>query len=176
MQSLLTDEVRSYVGVTSEATFACDPVEAGAVRRFAQAIMDEDPAYLAENNEANARFGGPIAPPLFANHMARRALCTPDPIQDNAQNADFDGMVPTVNLPVIKPLAHLATLNGGSEFEFLRWVRHGEAVSLKLSYDSITEKESSKGPMLLVVRLYELRAGNGDLLMRARMTTIRRPA
>ena len=30
--------------------------------------------------------------------------------------------------------------------------------------------------MLLVVRLYEFRAGNGDLLMRARMTTIRRPA
>ena len=46
---LVTDEVRSYIGVSSEADFACDAVETGAVRRFAQAIMDEDPAYLGYN-------------------------------------------------------------------------------------------------------------------------------
>ncbi|MDB5944856.1 MAG: hypothetical protein JWQ13_4422 [Ramlibacter sp.] len=173
---LVTDEVRAYIGVATEAEFACDAVEAGAVRRFAQGIMDEDPAYQAQENEANRRFGGPVAPPLFANHMVRRPLGTPDPIQQNAGNPDFDGIMPAASLPPIKPLAHLATLNGGSEFEFFRYARHGERVSVRLSYADITEKQTSKGPMVLVVRLYEFRTEAGDLLMRSRMTSIRRPA
>ena len=82
--------------------------------------------------------------------------------------------MPVASLPGIKPLSHLASLNGGSEFEFFRYARHGERVSLKLSYADITEKESSKGPMVLVVRQYEFRSDGGELLMRARMTTIRR--
>ena len=171
---LVTDEVRSYIGLSTKAEFACDAVESGAVRRYAQAIMDEDPAYLGETNDANRRFGGPVAPPLFANHMLRRPLGTPDPIQDNAQNPLFDGIVPVANLPAIRPLANLASLNGGSEFEFFRYARHGERVSVKLSYADITEKASSKGPMVLVVRLYEFMTGDGELLMRSKNTTIRR--
>lgn len=171
---LLTDEVKVYIGMSTEADLACDPVEAGAVRRFAQAIMDEHPAYLPEDNEHNRRYGGPIAPPLFANHIIRRALCTEDPVQANAANPDFDGILPVASLPLIEPIRHLASLNGGSEFEFFRYARHGDRVTLKLSYDGITEKQTSKGPMLLVVRLYEFRTGEGELLMLSRMTTIRR--
>lgn len=171
---LVTDDVLAYIGLSTETEFACDAVESGAVRRYAQAIMDEDPAYLGEMNDANRRFGGPVAPPLFANHMMRRPLGSPDPVQDNAHNPLFDGIVPAASLPGIKPLAHLASMSGGSEFEFFRYARHGERVSVKLSYADITEKTSSKGPMVLVVRLYEFRNGDGELLMRSRNTTIRR--
>jgi hypothetical protein len=171
---LVTDEVLAYVGLSTEAEFACDAVEAGAVRRFAQAIMDESPAYGSEPDEAHRRYGGPVAPPLFANHMMRRPLGTPDPVALNAHDPDFDGIVPVAALPGIQPLAHLASLNGGSEFEFFRHARHGERVSLRLSYESITEKASSKGPMVLVVRLYEFRSADGELLLRSRMTTLRR--
>lgn len=171
---LLTQEVKAYIGLSTQAEFACDPVEAGAVRRFAQAIMDEHDAYQPHANEANQRYGGPIAPPLFANHMVRRPLGTEDPLQSNAHDPDFDGVLPISSLPAIEPIRHLASLNGGSEFEFFRYARHGERVSVKLSYEDIVEKDSSKGPMLLVVRLYEFRSGDGELLMRSRMTVIRR--
>ena len=85
-----------------------------------------------------------------------------------------DGILPVASLPLIEPIRHLASLNGGSEFEFFRYARHGDRVTLKLSYDGITEKQTSKGPMLLVVRLYEFRTAEGELLMLSRMTTIRR--
>ena len=39
--TLLTDEVRRFIGVESEEEETCEPVEQGAVRRYAQAIMDE---------------------------------------------------------------------------------------------------------------------------------------
>ncbi len=171
---LVTDEVRAYIGMSTEGEFACDPVESGAVRRFAQAIMDEHAAFQDEENESNRRFGGPVAPLLFVNHIVRRPLGTPDPIQANADKPEFDGILPSAGLPPIQPLAHLATLNGGSEFEFFRYARHGERVRVKLSYSEISEKQTSKGPMVLVVRQYEFRNGEGELLLRSRMTAIRR--
>jgi hypothetical protein len=170
---MITDEVRAYIGLWSEMEVACDPVELGAVRRFAQAIMDEDPAYGA-HADATGRYGGPIAPPLFPNHMMRRALGAPDPIQQNAGNPDFDGVVPGQGLPAIKPLAHLPVLNGGSEFEFLRYARLGETVTVRQRYADISEKQTSKGSMILVVTEAEISAGSGELLLRARRTAIRR--
>lgn len=170
---MITDEMRAYIGVWSEAEVACDPVEQGAVRRFAQAIMDDDPAYGPEAGPDN-RYGGPVAPPLFPNHMLRRAFGTPDLIQENARDPDFDGVVPGPGLPAIRPLAHLPVLNGGSEFEFLRYARFGETVTLRLRYADIQEKPSSKGPMILVVIESEIRTGSGELLLRARRTLLRR--
>jgi len=38
---IVDDEARRLIGVWSEPVPACDPVEQGAVRRFAQAIMDD---------------------------------------------------------------------------------------------------------------------------------------
>ena len=43
--SILPEAAKKYIGLTSEKEIACDPVERGAVRRYAQAIMDEDPIY-----------------------------------------------------------------------------------------------------------------------------------
>jgi hypothetical protein len=45
MTTMLTDEIRRFIGIKSETVVACDAIEAGAVRRYAQAIMDEDPNY-----------------------------------------------------------------------------------------------------------------------------------
>ena len=111
--ALLTDDVRSYIGRTSEPWFACDAIEAGAVRRYAQAIMDPDPAYAGEGRD---RFGGPVAPPLYPAFMFRLPLGSTDCLTENAENPDFDGLATSVSsgLPEL-PLPGLALLNGGAE-------------------------------------------------------------
>jgi hypothetical protein len=78
--TLITPEARALIGMWSAVEPACDPVEQGAVRRFAQAIMDDDPAFRPDADAAS-RFGGPIAPLLFPNHMLRRPFGTPDVVQ-----------------------------------------------------------------------------------------------
>jgi len=85
--ALLNAEALAYIGRSSEFELACDAVEAGAVRRYAQAIMDDDPAYAPP--EAG---GGGLAPLLYPTHLFRRAWGTPDPIQDHASDPDFDGV------------------------------------------------------------------------------------
>jgi hypothetical protein len=168
---LLTKEAEAYVGLESDLQTACDVVERGAVRRYSQAIMDHDPAYSV----GAERFGGPVAPPIFPTHMFRRDYGTPDAIQENARNPDFDGLGAAAGkgLPPIEPLAHLSLLNGGSELEFFRHARHGETVTVKSRYASIEEKQTSKGSIVLVVIEEDYFAG-ADLLVRARRTQIRR--
>jgi len=167
------EATRSLVGVWTDDIECCDAVEAGAVRRFAQAIMDDDPAY-APDAGAGTRYGGPIAPPLFPHHMMRRPLGTPDLVQERASDPDFDGVVPGTGLPPIHALAHLPVLNGGSEFEFFRYARHGESVSFRQRYAEIFEKASKKGTLIVVVIEGEIRTLAGELLLRSRRTLLRR--
>ena len=174
--SILSEAVKKYIGMQSETEIACDSVERGAVRRYAQAVMNEDPIFFA-NCANNERYGGAVAPPLYPTHLFRRPFGAPDPIQENARNPDFDGIVAAISsqgLPEIKPLKGYALLNGGSEIEFFRYARHGETVKLTSRYADITEKETSKGPIILVITESEYRNGDGDLLIRTRRTQIRR--
>jgi len=173
--ALLTEALKKYIGVQSQTEIACEPVERGAVRRYAQAIMDEDPIF-SESCANNARFGGPVAPPLFPTHMFRRAFGAPDPLQLRARDPDFDGLASAASsgLPELEPIRHLALLNGGSEIEFFRYSRHGESVKLRSRYADIVEKETSKGPMLFVIIETEYRNGEDELLMKTRRTQIRR--
>jgi len=172
---LLTDEIRAYIGIAAETEIACDPVEQSEVRRFTQAIMDDDPAYWPDA-PSDSRYGGPIAPPLFPNHAVRRAYGTPDQLTLRAGDPHFDGAGIGSGLPPIEPLRGVPVLNGGAEFEVFRHARHGERVTVTQRYADIVEKESSRGAMLLVTVEAEFRTTTGELLLRARRTLLRRPA
>lgn len=175
--SALMDALRPYIGLSSGVEVACDPVEQGAVRRYAQAIMDEDPIF-GPPEMGSTLFGGPVAPPLLPTHLFRRPFGTEDPIQANARDPDFDGFVaaPTSSegLPELLPLRGYALLNGGSEVEFFRYARHGDTVTVRSSYTDIQEKQTSKGPIVLVTIESEYRNGDGELLLKALRTAIRR--
>ncbi|MFZ2156873.1 MAG: MaoC family dehydratase N-terminal domain-containing protein [Bradyrhizobium sp.] len=173
----MLESLQKYIGVQSDWEVACDKVESGAVRRFAQAIMDDDPAY---GPAAETRWGSPVAPPLYPMMMFRRPLGAPDPVQLNAENPGFDGLGQgssvTRGLPEMEPLAGYAILNGGTEVEFFRYARHAEIVRMRSRYVNVSEKTSSKGTIFLVVTESEFATLDGETLMRARRTLIRRKA
>lgn len=168
----IDEAARAQVGVWTEPVDCCDPVESGAVRRFAQAVMDESPDYAAQ---AQTRFGAPIAPLLFPNHMLRRPLGTPDLVQDRAHEPDFDGVVPQPGLPPIACLVQWPVVNGGAEFEFFRHAHHGERVRFRQRYAEIRETVTAKGAMVIVVIEGEVGTTAGEVLLRARRTLLRRP-
>ncbi|MGB6105780.1 MAG: MaoC family dehydratase N-terminal domain-containing protein [Pusillimonas sp.] len=173
--TILPETAKAFIGKASTSETTCDPVERGAVRRYAQAIMDEDPIFWSAC-EDNARFGGPVAPLLYPTYLFRRPFGAPDPLQLNANNPNFDGAGQTAlqGLPEIESLKSYSLLNGGSEVEFFSYARHGETITLKSRYADIVEKETSKGPMVFVIIESEYRSDGGRLLIRARRTLIRR--
>ena len=171
--TILTDEIRAFIGREGAADEAVDAVEPGAVRRYAQAIMaDHDGDYAP--GATPARSGGPVAPPLYPAFMFRRPLGTPDALSERAEDPDFDGLVSAASdgLPEL-PLPGRALLNGGSEIELLRYARHGERVTQKSRYADIYERMSKNGPMLFVIVETEYAVGT-EVLMRVRKTIIRR--
>jgi hypothetical protein len=174
--SILPEAAKAFIGMTTERQLAPDAVEPGAVRRFSQAIMDDDPAYW-QTGEASARSGGPVAPPLYPTTMFRRAFGTPDPFAEQADNPDFDGAGNSAmaGLPEITPLRGFNVLNGGSEVEFYRYARWGEQVMVRSTYEDILEKQTSKGPIILIIIVSEFSTGEGEVLLKLRRTSIRRP-
>ncbi len=163
----IMEALAPYIGLQSEITIACDPVEAGAVRRHAQATMDLNPAY-----SDGGRFGAPVAPPLFPSLMFRRGLAAPDPVQLHAEDPDYDGSVTAGSngLPTLAPLHGYGVLNGGAEIELYRYARHGEQVCTQSRYADIREKQSRKGPMVLVILENDYRTLAGELLLRVKRT------
>lgn len=172
--SLLTDEVRAFIGRTGTVEIACDPVEQGAVRRYAQACMD--PSARFHEASKDPRFDGPVAPPLYPMNLFRRAADTPDPFEERARDPRFDGIVGSTaqGLPPLPLPPGTTLLNAGTEVELLRYARVGEGVTAISRYADIAEKTTSKGPTLFVVIETEYRNAQGDLLLRVRKTQMRR--
>lgn len=166
---------QKYVGMETGFEVAFDPVERGAVRRFVQATMNEDPIFWADT-EVNRAYGGPVAPPLYPAHIFRRHPGTDDPLAQAVANPDFDGLSLNAlqGLPAIEPLKDYTLLNGGIEVEFFRYARHGESVKSKSRYVSITEKATSKGPLIIVVLEAEYRTADDELLLKIRRSQLRR--
>lgn len=164
--------VANYVGAASAPKIAGDPVERGAVRRFSQAVMDFDPAYA----EHTLRYGEPIAPPLLPQNAFRRDFGEADPLERSMTDPDFDGAVGAIGgeLPEIEEFRGYGVLNGGSEIELYRYAYHGERIRVVSRYDSITRKESKKGPLYVIVIASEYSTEAGELLLRVRRTTLRR--
>jgi hypothetical protein len=171
----LNDEIRTYIGMETDLQLACDPVERGAVRRYAQAIMDVDPIYMSEEAIRGTRYAKPVAPPLFPNAMLRLPYGARDLVQERAADPHFDGAVgsSTLGLPPL-PLTGSPLLNGGSEVEMYRLAEHGEEIWLQSRYLDIYERESSKGTMLMVVIETDFLDKDRKLVMRFRKTQIRR--
>ena len=172
--SILPEAAKRYIGMETAVEVAYDPVERGAVRRYAHAIMDSDPIYALP--DAEQLYGGAVAPLIYPTHMFRRAFEEVDPLEQSAANPDYDGssVSSTQGLPEIEPLKHLSILNGGASMEFFRYARHGETVKLRSRYADIFEKQTSKGSMVLVIIESDYLTGSDELLCRVRRTYIRR--
>ena len=174
-QTYITDEVRSYIGRESEPTTAWDAVEPGAVRRFIQAIMDDDPVYWDANAAAESRYGATVAPPLYPGFSFRRPPGTPDPLDRVKENPNFDGIggTGTGRLPSI-PNLPVRTLNGGVEAEFFAQARHGDRVTAQSRYVDIYEREGRSGKMVFIVTETTYTNQDGQVLAKIRNTGIRR--
>jgi acyl dehydratase len=175
-ESYITPEIKALIGLEGEPQIAWELVERSEVRRFAQAVMDDDPIFWNDAYAKNTRYGGVVAPPLFPLFVPRQPPGSPDPLATAATDPDFDGFAGllTTGLPPI-PLPQLPRLlNGGNEVEFYQLPRLGDRITARARYLDIYEKTGRSGTMVFI--LVETRYTNqqDDLLLISRVTYIRR--
>jgi acyl dehydratase len=174
--SYITSEVKALIGLEGAPQSSWEPVERSEIRRFAQAVMDDDPIFWNDDYATNTRYGGVVAPPLFPLFAQRRPPGTPDPLATAATDADFDGFVGllTTGLPPV-PLPQLPRLlNGGNEVEFYQLPKLGDRITARAKYLDIYEKTGRSGTMVFIVIETRYTNQRDALLMVSRVTLIRR--
>jgi acyl dehydratase len=172
----LTPAVKALIGMEGEPQTCWEPVERSEIRRFAQAIMDDDPIFWDDAYVKTTRYGTVVAPPLFPLFAYRCTPGSPDLLADAATDPDFDGFagltttgLPPIHLPQLPRL-----LNGGNEVELYQLPKLGDHLTARSKYVDIYEKTGRSGTMVFIV--IETRYTNQDeaLLMISRVTLIRR--
>ncbi|RJP26915.1 MAG: MaoC family dehydratase [Candidatus Abyssobacteria bacterium SURF_5] len=103
-------------------------VEKGHIRRFAEAIGDENPLYRDEEYARRSRYGGIIAPPTFPTVFGFEG----EKVMEGLQ---FD-------------CARL--LHGEQEYEYYQPIRPGDTMSYSTKIVNVDEKQGKSGPMDIV--------------------------
>ena len=180
--TLITPEIRALIGREADPVTAFETVEPGALRRFCQAIMDDDPVYWNAEYAKQTRYGGVIAPPLYSAFSNRRRSGTPDPLDRFKDDPDWDGTSPPPGAaprvepgalpPVNLPLQRL--LNGGVSAEFFAYSRPGDRITGKRKYIDISERTGRTGLMVIILTETAYTNQDGLLLCKVRNTTVRR--
>lgn len=131
------EEAQRYVGRVGPAVSMT--VERSMIRRFAEAIGDQNPLYYDEEFARATRWGGVIAPPTFLC-LLLPPLAAPD-----------------IDFGTVK-------LNGGSRMEAFRPVRPGDVITGQAEYADVQGKEGSRGGMLIFQGRTRYTDGSGNLV------------
>ena len=172
---MASDEYAQYRGMTAPPQTAAMPLERDAIRRFVQAIMDDDPIYWSDEAAAQSRFATITAPPLYPVHAFRRAPGTPDPLDSIIADPNADGTAGNDTIgfglpPVVSPFTRL--LNGGNEIEFFRSLHLDETAVVTARYADVSVKHGSSGALLLVVVESTFATQAGETLLVNKQTLI----
>lgn len=139
---------RSVLGV--ESSPISYEVEKGAIRKFAEAIGDEDPMYYDEQAAQAAGFKTIVAPPTF--------LCS-----FRAQE-----------LPDLKIQFGRVRLNGGNEYDYYQPMYAGDTISVTATYADVTERTGRTGIMIFIITQLTFRNQRGEVVAIGRNTGIMR--
>lgn len=145
-ESLLTDEARAMIGVTSEP--GVHRVDRSQIRLFAEAIGDPNPLYVDEEYARTTRWGGIIAPPTFVYNLK-------------------PGAFPEIPLPTTR------LLNGGDEFEYFGVVRPDDVIVVIAKWTDLYERSGRLGQMVFTVWETTYTNQHGKLVAKHKATRIR---
>ena len=156
---MVLEELRQYLGKQGPAMVF--EVEKGAIKRYAQAIGDDNPLYWDEEYARNSRYGSIIAPPGFFG-WAARPIVHEEEVMGEA-------------IMAVAKAGYARLLDGGIEYEFHRPVRAGDTLVATAKIADFYERVSKSGEkMILTVFESTYLNQNGDLVVKARHTLIGR--
>jgi len=127
MSLLDIEKLRGEIGVEWEPGIY--EIEKGMIRRFAQAIDDQNPLWQDEEYASKSQYGGIIAPPMFILTIGFEQI--------------------QQKMTALTPGA--GRLHGGTELEYYHPVRPGDTITVNGKIAQVRERQGSKlGKMVLV--------------------------
>ena len=158
---MLPEKVTRLINKTGETTHF--EVEKGAIRRYADAVGDQNPLYWDEEYARRSRFGAIIAPPGFFGWPARWGEAGP-----------LYSSLLEESTEAIAQAGFKRRFYGGVEYDFYQHVRAGDIIAGTPAVKEIREKEGRSGKMVFLVIETVYTNQNGEMVARASETFIRR--
>lgn len=158
---MIPEEVGQFVGKLGMPVLR--EVETGAVRRYAEAVGNDNPLYRDEEYAAKSSYGGIISPPGFFGWPVKPVRATtghPDIV------LDLQEALARAGFPRI--------LDGGIVYEFYLPVRVGDMLVSSVTIRDIAEKEGKSGRMMVCNFETSYLNQNGDLVAKSQQTFIAR--
>lgn len=147
----IPDSLKKWKGHTFN--MGSEAVEAGAIRKFAEAYMDPNPLWRDKEYAKKTPYRGIIAPPTFFHCL---------------QTVGYARM----DIPM--PWKKITGLNGGNEFEIYKPLRPGDVITGKAKVTDIFGRVSKRmGPMVFYIVEMTYTNQKGEVVAKQRSTTIR---
>ena len=153
--ALLTDEVRAWIGRSSDTREFPEPISASDVRRYLDATGDRNPLWLDDEYARVAGYRERLVPPLFVAALTRRIPVT---------NSPEDQVFWKHQVPVLK--GYTNTRNAGTELEFLAPIYVGDQITVQTHITDITVRRGRTGTGIFVTRILEFRNQDGVPVIR----------
>jgi len=158
---MLPEEITKFVGQSGDVIIF--EVEKGAIRRFAQAVDDQNPLYRDEEYARNSRYGSIIAPSGFFGWPTKW-------IGGNMLSFEASRGLSAV----LRGNGYGRILDGAIEYEFFHPVRAGDTLAALPMIKDIIGREGQTGKMAFVITETTFTNQTGDLVAKQRRTTLHR--
>ncbi len=158
---MLSEDIKEFVGRGGDARVF--EIEKGAIRRFADAVDDQNPLFRDDEYARNSQYGAIIAPPGFFGWPTRLP-------RGAALAGGSDGGLGAA----IAKAGYTRLLDGGVDYEFFAPVRAGDTLVATSKLKDVRERDGGTGKMVIVRNETTYYNHNGDLVATAITTSIHR--
>ena len=170
-RTLVSATTRALIGYTAEPLTTSDAVSTSEVRRFAQAIMDDNPVFFDESAAKASRFRGIVAPGTYPLSCLRPTPLALDPLRTATARDE------TWTNPIWKGISQPAEWAGlygfhtGDDIELFRLAHLGDIITGRTSVSNIFEKTGRAGPLAFFTRRTEWTNQHGEVLCVSQLHT-----
>ena len=154
---MVPEELKQYIGKVDPPHVR--EVEKGAIRRYAEAVGNDNPLYSDEEYAKKSRYGSIIATPGFFGWSVK-------PVSSS------EGIVGLMTALINGGFYRI--LDGGISYEFYLPVRAGDTLVASPKVKDVTSKEGKTGTMILCHFETTYLNQNGDMVAKAYQTLIGR--
>jgi len=153
---MVPDSLKQYIGKVDPPHLR--EVEQGAIRRYADAVGDDNPLYYDEEYAKNTRYGGIISPPGFFG-WAKKTI------------SSSEGLIGLIGAMI--EAGYAGILDGGMAYDFYLPVRVGDTLVGSPKVADVALKEGKTKMMILRFETSYWNQ-NGDLVAKSYQTLIGR--
>jgi acyl dehydratase len=158
--AVITDEVRSWIGRTTELMMLPEEVAASDVRRYIEATGDMNPLWMDDVAARSVGYRARVVPPMLVIDLIWRL-----------KNTEAGRLTDRIPLPA----NYVDTRNIITDIEWLEPVHVGDRLSVQHRIRDIAGRAGRRGLGVYITRETEYSKEEGQLVARVLQTVVRFP-